>query len=936
MTHSYFKSKHFPVFCILAVVFTVFGFLHFFQKIDYRMYDFMLALHREPKQNEKILFCQIDDKSIQAIGEWPWTRDVMADALLRLKELGARLAVFDVEYLSPSAKGIAPNANAFLNSALSQSKADIAEVVSELSAGVSNGFISKSELPHLSHEMLENYINPSLDNMAASVSNNMYRDNDEYFGKAIGFFGNAFLTINTRDVAIEINDEDKAYAEKRMLYTNVVDKNNYTAKDNVYASFVQGKREAVGFAPALHILLSKAKGAGFTNVSIDEDGTRRRIELLYDYGGKYAAQLAFSPLLQLLDVEKIERKKYSLVLHNALLPGSEKRETISIPLDEHGRMLINWLHKDIGHSFKNESLVFLHDLDSLEGNIEIYLQNISQNQILDKNGNPLSYIKDAKALLDSYAEIVQMKNYLLDRQEGFDENNVLRTKGNADDFERYFSRRQDFFAGVKKIVESDHENEIEARLSVLQKQGLKKDVAASIKNLLSEQFGFLKDDFTLYTEYFSDMKKNYDGAYCFIGNTATSTTDLGTNPFLSAYANVGTHANVMNTILQRDFISVIPQIIGLLFAIFVMFLVSLFTYEKTTGVQNLAGGISVVALIVLFLALMVFFGIYVPVVAPAFFSVFAYVSGAIIRFVKTDREKRFLRNAFSTYLSKDVVNEIIADPAKLHLGGEEKHMTALFTDIKSFSTFSERVSPEELVSVLNVYLGALSDRILAEGGTIDKYIGDAIVSFFGAPLEMPDHAYKACVAAIKMKQAESAFNEKYLSEKRIPWPLQTRIGINTGNMVVGNMGTDIKMNYTVMGNNVNLASRLEGVNKQYHSWILASDETWKEANEGHEGELVGKKFDKVRVVGITEPVQLWTILGFKKDLASETLQGIGAFHDALSKYVQRDFTSAYKIFHELYTDLHDESAGVFAERCKAYAKNGVDELWDGVMNLTSK
>lgn len=936
MTHSYFKTKRFLVFLILTIVFFILTSLNIFQKLDYRMYDFMLALHREPKQNDKIVFCRIDDESINAIGEWPWTRDIIADALLRLKELGARLAVFDVEYLSPSAKGIAPNANAFLDAALSQSKNDIAEVVSELSTGVSNGFISKAELPRLSNEMLENYINPSLDDMALSISNNMYRDNDDYFAKALGFFGNAFMTINTRDVAIDPTEEEKLYVEKRMLYTNVLDNHKYISRDNDYTSRVQYKGEAIGFAPALHNLISRAKGAGFTNVAIDEDGTRRRIELLYDYGNKFVAQLAFSPLLHLLDVEKIERKKYSLVLHNALFPDSEKRETLSIPLDSHGRMLINWLHEDIGHSFKNESLVFLRDLDSLESNITIYLQNISQNQIFDKNGVPLRYAKDATNLLHSYNEITEMKSALLNAQAGFDENNNLLTNLSDADYENYFKLREDFFAAIKQFSETDYEAEIANRLSVLETQGLAKENSDALKNLLLEQIGFLKEDFALYSEYISDMKKNYDGAFCFIGNTATSTTDLGTNPFLSAYANVGTHANVMNTILQKDFIRPIPELFGLLFAILVMFFVGFLTSEKTNGAQNIVGGVASAMIIILFALLMIFFGIYIPIVGPSIFAIFAYIAGAIVRFVKSDREKRFLRNAFSTYLSKDVVNEIMNDPSKLHLGGEDKHMTALFTDIKSFSTFSETVSPEELVSILNVYLGSLSDRILAEGGTIDKYIGDAIVSFFGAPLEMPDHAYKACVAAIKMKQAEKAFNEQYIAEGRIKTPLQTRIGINTGNMVVGNMGTDIKMNYTVMGNNVNLASRLEGVNKQYHSWILASDQTWKEANAGHEGELVGKRFDKVRVVGINEPVQLWTILGFKKDLAAETLQGIDAFHDALSKYIARDFSSAGKIFLDLYTSLRDESALVFAERCKLYAEKGVDSSWDGVMNLTSK
>ena len=316
----------------------------------------------------------------------------------------------------------------------------------------------------------------------------------------------------------------------------------------------------------------------------------------------------------------------------------------------------------------------------------------------------------------------------------------------------------------------------------------------------------------------------------------------------------------------------------------------------------------------------------------------SYLLVVMLRFVTAEKDKSVLRNAFSTYLAPAVVEEIVKDPSKLKLGGDEKRMTALFSDIKAFSSFSELVTPAKLVSILNEYLGSMSDKILAEQGTIDKYIGDSIVSFFGAPIDLENSAWNACISAVRMKQEEERFNRQALEKGIIPRALQTRIGINTGDMVVGNMGTSAKMNYTIMGDAVNLASRLEGVNKAYKSWILCSDSTWNEANSGDKfGKLAGRKFDRVRVVGRSEPVQLWNILGLKDELSETVLESLEIFEEAMDFYIKKDFVKAGKLFVKANKLVpEDESPLVYAQRCREYLENGLPENWDGVVNMTSK
>jgi len=292
-----------------------------------------------------------------------------------------------------------------------------------------------------------------------------------------------------------------------------------------------------------------------------------------------------------------------------------------------------------------------------------------------------------------------------------------------------------------------------------------------------------------------------------------------------------------------------------------------------------------------------------------------------------------MRNAFSTYLSEDVVEEIISDPARLQLGGVTRHMTALFSDIKGFTSIAEKLTPEHLVDLLNYYLSAMSDIILEQKGTIDKYQGDSIISFFGAPMDLDDHALRACTAGIIMKRMEKDIN-RYVLEKGIsPSPLLTRIGINTGEMVVGNMGTQKKMNYTIISNAVNLVSRLEGVNKQYGTWVLASDSTIQETN----GRFLVRRLDKVRVSGMNEAVRIHEILEIKADASDALFELTYLFHKAMDLFEARNWKDAESAFSQvLKLYPNDGPSNLFLKRCRKYQESPPAADWDGSFNIAEK
>ncbi|MDR2922659.1 MAG: adenylate/guanylate cyclase domain-containing protein [Treponema sp.] len=292
-----------------------------------------------------------------------------------------------------------------------------------------------------------------------------------------------------------------------------------------------------------------------------------------------------------------------------------------------------------------------------------------------------------------------------------------------------------------------------------------------------------------------------------------------------------------------------------------------------------------------------------------------------------------MRHAFSTYLSEEVVEEVISDPARMQLGGVSRHMTALFSDIRGFTGIAEKLTPNHLVDLLNYYLSTMSDIILEQKGTIDKYQGDAIVSFFGAPLELDDHALRACAAGIMMKRIENDVNRYVLDKGISPSPLLTRIGINTGEMIVGNMGTQKKMNYTIISNAVNLASRLEGVNKLYGTWILATDSTIQETK----GRLLTRRLDNIKVVGIAEPVRIHEILELKADAPDALFEKAYLFHKAMDLYEARSWKDAQEAFNQVIKLVpNDGPSLLYLERCRQYLEFPPGADWDGIFHLTEK
>lgn len=951
---------------LFAIIFGIAGITNVFEKFDLRMYDGLLHLKKDPPVNEKVVLGIIDEVDIDKLGDWPWTRNILADSIIRMKEFGTEAAVFDIEYISPSLKSVASNAEQKIQDQIYIHQVQTEDLIRSIPKALSRGY-PISEISQYSETLIHENLSDVYNSLYSFVQDNVSFDNDEYFGKAVQFFNNTFLTVNNQDLGYSsITQDDINYIFDRFLTYNVQDPNKYILKNNDTTFKETYDGIGKGFTPALHSMMMRAKGAGFTDSNVDADGTRRRMELFYDYDNHFLPQLVFAPILSILDVKDLIRNKNELILKNCLFPGETTRRDLTIPLDNNGQMLINWQHENYsdGNQFYGlnyEHIFTINQLDYIEQNIFDNLLIMQQFYILVKDGYPLDYVIECGNLIDEYNEILTFKDYLLSLCTGFDVNGNPYDGISEDEYNQYFELRQKYYDDLNSFVSKNHIVEI---LDLLNESNIDdQELIQDFKDL----FETIEIDVNSFTAIFSQLKQKFQGAYCIIGMTAASTTDIGAIPFKKQYANVGIHGNIMSTILTESFIKPVSWIWGFIISVIISFLgILLLNFSNT--VQNIVNGVAKLIIFIICVLIFIIGNVYMPLMAGViFFNLFDYLSGILRRYLASSREKRFITQIASSFANKDTVDELRKNPAAFKTEGQKKTITALFSDIQKFSTLSEKISkiygdegPNKLIEILNEYLGSMSNEILRNNGNIDKYEGDAIISMFGAPDPLNSHtkeewSYLCLDSAIRMKKVETKFNQEHMDlfkeyevfdsegnlQKISLDPLQTRIGINSGEAFVGLMGSKTesfsKLNYTMIGDAVNLASRLEGVNKVYNSWIMCSEDTWNLANtRGNKDKIVVRPLDRVRVIGRSTPVQLYNVIGFRDEMSSQELQMIQLFKDGLNCYFEKDFQQALKIFTECVKNYNDKTSLVFAERCKIYIKKGIPDNWDGIMNMTSK
>lgn len=419
----------------------------------------------------------------------------------------------------------------------------------------------------------------------------------------------------------------------------------------------------------------------------------------------------------------------------------------------------------------------------------------------------------------------------------------------------------------------------------------------------------------------------------FVGMAAAGLRDTFVTPYSSALPGVEKHATVAENILHGRTMQRQPRHILTDFGIILfcglslgLLLPRVRSIWALVAVVALLGGHSCYT--------------YYQFTRPRVITNFIYPACTILlcyglivlhRFMTEERAKRQIRGLFERYLDPEVVKELAADPAAVKLGGEVREITAFFSDVQGFSAISEKLSAEEVIHQLNDYLTEMSDIVLHHRGLVDKFEGDAIVALFNAPNDVPRHAVEACHAAIEIQHGSHHMRRRFADMGRDEW--HTRIGLNTGPATVGNVGTERHMGYTMIGDEVNLAARLEGANKQYGTYTMISKSTYEQAKD----EIDARELDLIRVVGKNEPVRVYELIDHAGHATDDTRRLMDEYAKGLAAYRKRDWDQAIRCFESaLETEPPDPASRVLLERCRLYRETPPPDDWAGVFALSQK
>jgi len=896
------------VFYLLVVLFC---FTVVYERFELNLFDLRFKLRPSIKEWEQLSFLDVDENSLTTVGQYPWPRNLYAEGLDTLKEVGVSQVSFDMMFLDATPRTLDDR--------------DYESLMKKMGKG---NRVSLAELESAGW------------------------NKDKIFADSIASSNRAILSYTFTDEApnydvLERQKKDAfKKAQKRFLDRSSVKLTG--AEYEKLKSLDDPTTKSISYP--IPEFMNTAKSFGFVNRFTDIDGTVRKVQLVKVYRGRLYFNLAMVMIMDVCRVpfDRVEvRPGKSVVLKQALNPITQAVEDISIPIDSRGMMHVTWAGsgQNKGGRFEN---TFMHV--PFYAVLEYPRHADTVKKVFDeedriKEDRIRGLTEQLEGFTEEYKEgdAAVKKNMAEAMAEINKQLNALKKNSPLETLrERLATARAGYSAAATAAERRKKWNEIADIKKAMNRTKLEyignySDEIKKLKNEIKSGAGGNRRDELRQVEFLHKamslalLVENMADTVALSGLVAAGTQDIGSIPLHNVYARVGTYHNTINTIVQKQFITRVnwPVNLAIMLAVAVAmgFVIqrldakkSLITMTATFLVLNLAVMSAFALLNLWFQQLGIVLAMFLPTIA--------IVS---IKFMKEESQKRFIKGAFSYYLSPSVIDEIINDPDSLELGGEDREITIFFSDIKGFSTISEKLSPKELVVRLNEYLTEMTDIILSYNGTVDKYIGDAIMAFYGAPTIMPDHAAKACLAAIDMKKRLRQLQEQWMSVGKEP--IYARMGINTGKSTVGNMGSRTRMDYTAMGDAVNLASRLEGANKYYETSAMISGSTY----EGVKDVVDARQLDVIRVVGKSEAVPIYELLGRKGSLPDRIYDMLDKYNQGRELFLNRDWKQARVLFKQALRVVEDDGPSrVYAERCDTYAKNPPSRGWDGVYVMKSK
>ena len=928
---------------IVGVVLSALSFTHVYQDQEASLYDWRFRLRNtlfeKPAQYDKISTIDIDDLALQTYG-WPLTRNWHARLIDVLHTYNAAMIGFDIFFYEPSGQLLSPEEIAALETE-TLTKSDILALIKDYDRDLRES-MQRTNIAYLTQTF--EVVDDDVENPLEFARNNLRQRTPEK-EQALSLL---------RRFSIPITDPDIANT-----FFNTTD-------------------IEIPIAPLAEV----SRGIGFAMPRPDHDGIVRRYRLGVIYDGRFYFSLGFIMACDYLGVP-LENVKFApgkyVEMPHAKFPDGRVAH-VRIPVLGTGEMLVNWAgpyHHTFQHmpfnlildfaesnprnkALKAAKRVIATDPETLD-NPSLYLQKMRAEGISDLPDEMLLGLADQLSLFQ------YMESFLTENPEQPIEAFVASLGIPHADIAAYAESWAAPFSQIAwnlrvlKVLENAPNMPLKAvgdALGISRLEDIKYSVGV-MRDLLRKE-GVHPEPHPLYFEDFITSagmhgdqqtdriisEEDFRNTVFFYGLTATGTHDLNPTPFGAREAMLGAHVNVFNTIITQNFLKRVPPwanaAIMIAFGLLIGFLVPRFKAIPGAAVM---GALLLTYLVIAFLVFAKS-GIWIDALGPIATLVLGYLSITLYNYIQKEKEKEFVQGAFGHYLDPKVISQIVDNPQLLgQLGGDARIMTAYFSDVASFSAISENLTPVQLVETINEYLTEMCEIIAAHDGTIDKFEGDAIVAFWGAPIYQDDHARSAVLAAVDMQNRMVELRQKWVDEGKMvalrqKWADEgrgtfffIRMGINTGEMVVGNMGSKSRIDYTMLGDAVNLAARLESGGKAYGVGTMIAESTYLAARDLIEA----RQLDTIRVVGKEEPVRVFEVLGHKGQVDPQKMQVVDLFAQGVVRYRERKWDEAISFFEQgLKIDPTDGPSSVYIKRCKLFQENPPPESWDAVHTLESK
>jgi adenylate cyclase len=846
------------------------------------VHDRLLLLRSAPPAAKEILLIDIDDRAAAAAGGWPWSRDILADGLVLLSEMDARSAVLDLPLGQKSPPALDPSAlRKELPDALDREFSLMGENIQSLFDAIRRGSVRPRDSARYIADLIALVSQAKI--RLLDEATGIERDDDALLGQAMGMFGRAYVPI------------DLLKAPDAGVEPELIEQTLQRIPIHVSIPERDPSLPARGIRPPVLPVLRSARGGGFTAIPPDVDGVCRRAVLIARFGGKHVGQIAFAAALDLLGGPEVELNRAGIVLRNATRPGAASG-TIVIPLTEKGEVLIDWRRPSSGDGVRHLSWGELLEHRRLEQGLVATLREMNRRGYL-------SYLRSDTSLLDAYDMAARLKARLLAAGDGSDAGEWREARA------RFFALADQFLNGdadARIIADIDRALRSEA-LSREEKRLLEKG-----RDRVPEAFAQARQDFLDLMQVRAVLRGSVTDSLCMVSLAASLAPAAGATPFGAPVTDAGASAALVSTILSRRMPREISPPITVLLAAGLALLVTAAVFRIRPLAAFLVGTGSAVVSGAALGAVFVFFGAFMNPLLPCGAVMLTGAAISTIKYAHARKASRTLRSAFAARLSAEGMQRLLASPDVLPPQGSRRSVTVLTAAAKGLPAEAAARDPRDVVRLLTAYHAAVGEVILGLEGTLGRVVGDAVAAYFGVPFPCPDHARRACRAAIRIKVVE-----KELNVIASP-PFATRIGIDTGECIVGDIGGRGTPDFAVVGAATDLAARLESLNARYATAILISESVRKAAGEG----FLVRTLDRVRIAGTGSTFRVFELVGETDGAEPATVEAIGIFNEGLARFEDKRWKEAEALFaRALEMRPADGPSAVYIERCRQHAAN---------------